>query len=169
MGWDLLAVVCTLLGGIAASLAIYKFIEESVANWRSRPKRPALPVPPALPTSLSASYQDYVDFSWQTHTNFGRDLWGKLIVYTEASRLDQEVHVDEYARWIRHYYMTPDKHRLVKYYKNKKSGHGLYAAVFDLPPDNYLVWIGKSRKRPIFKKLPCVLILPGKVTELYLP
>jgi hypothetical protein len=174
MGWDLLTAICTLLGGIAAAISVYSFIEEIVSHVRSRSKRlpppsaPVISLPPAIPVDFAAGYQDYIDFYRQMDHHFGSGLWGKMVVYTRASRLNQEAHVHERARWVR-YHIAPGKHVQVKCYRNMVNGHALYAAVFDLPPDDYQVWIGKSRRRPFFKKTASAPVFSGKVTELYIP
>lgn len=173
MGWDLLTAICTLLGGLAAGIAIYNFIEEIAHIRRSGPKPPGQQLPPAksslpLPISPAASYQDYVDFARLIHHDFGRDLWGKLVVYTRAPRLGQDVHVHGRAGWVQHN-VIPDKRVPVKRYRNRANGHTIYAAVFDLPPDYYLVWIGKHRRRLFFTKPVSAPVFSGEVTELYLP
>jgi hypothetical protein len=62
MLWQILVAICTLLGGVAAGVAIYGFIESKVRIVYSGPKPTSNSQIPSLPTSSTATAQEYEDF-----------------------------------------------------------------------------------------------------------
>lgn len=62
MLWEILIGICTLLGGLAAGIAIYDFVDKKVRIVYSGPKPSMIDPTPSLPANSSISKQDYDNF-----------------------------------------------------------------------------------------------------------
>lgn len=169
MPWDFVVSVCTVIGGVSASIAIYQFFKENIPKVYAEKRWFEKFVPrKVLPSSASA--QDYLQFKQEVQEQSEQEeveSYGKLLIYTSRAQFGKEVHICEQRRWVLHV-IRPVESTIVQCFQHRVNKHRLFVALLEVPTGSYIVWIGKAQPVAFFKRPTAVSVFPGKLTELFL-